>query len=56
MDLGVPAVVLLIELSFVAKNELLVDTLFVLFISTFSLSCTDCSRCKFSNTIPSHGI
>lgn len=59
MDLGVPAVVALIELSFVAKNELLVDTLFVLFcfISTLiSLSCIDCSRCKFSNTIPSHGI
>lgn len=59
MDLGVLADVELAMVSFVVRNELLVDTLLVPFclISTLiSFSSTDCSRCKFSNTMPSHGI
>ena len=51
-------VAVVLAVSLFAKNELLVDILFVPFCltSVLLLSCIDCNRCRFSNTIPSHGM
>lgn len=51
-------VVILLAVSLFAKNELLVDILLAPFclISVLLLSCIDCNRCRFSSTIPNHGI
>lgn len=58
MDLGVPDVTVLLAISLVAKKELLVDIRFIslCLFSILELSCTDCKRIKFSNTISNHGI